>query len=69
MKMQRMNLSQYSDEVVHWGFSEETLKCAIGLDSWEIRPSVEFEPRSNCSLGSECFLSSGCSVVGMRSST
>jgi hypothetical protein len=26
------------------------LKCTIGLDSREIRPSVEFEPRSDCSL-------------------
>jgi len=68
--MQRVNLSQYSNEVVHWASRKRPLKCALGLDprsnlslqeNWtfgKIGSLVEFEPRSNCSLGSECFHSS-----------
>lgn len=41
--MQRVNLSQYFDEVVHWGFTEENFEMSIGLDPREIKPTVELD--------------------------
>jgi hypothetical protein len=46
MKTQRVNLSRYSDEVVRWGSSEETLKMC----PWEMASLAWGSSRENLGL-------------------